>query len=176
MESTDMTKMHPVLYLYIDSKNVELFHKYITQTEKHNDDVLHSSHANSGFDLFLPESVTFDDIQTKMVDFQVKCEMKYYNTLENISSPSGFYLYPRSSLSKTPLMLSNHVGVIDSGYRGFLLGAFRNLSSRPYFVEKDQRLVQICSPDLKPFLVTIVDEAFLSITQRGTGGFGSTGR
>jgi len=155
---------------------MDLFHKYITQTEKHNDNVLTESHPNSGFDLFFPESVTFDNLNTKMVDFQVKCEMKYYNTLENVSKPSGFYLYPRSSLSKTPLMLSNHVGVIDSGYRGFLMGAFRNLESTPYSVEKDQRLVQICSPDLKPFLVTIVDEAFLSLTERGTGGFGSTGR
>jgi dUTP pyrophosphatase len=175
MESVDMNTMHPVLYLYVDSKNMDLFHKYITQTEKHNDDVLNGSHPNSGFDLFFPESATFDNINTKMVDFRVKCEMKYYNTLENVSKPSGFYLYPRSSLSKTPLMLSNHVGIIDSGYRGFLIGAFRNLSSIPYFVEKDNRLVQICSPDLKPFLVTIVDNEFFSITERGTGGFGSTG-
>jgi dUTP pyrophosphatase len=175
MESTDLSKMHPVLYLYIDSKNMELFHKYITQTEKHNDDVLHSSHPNSGFDLFLPESVTFNDIQTKLVDFHVKCEMKYYNTLENTSRPSAFYLYARSSLSKTPLMLSNHVGIIDSGYRGGLIGAFRNLSPELYVVEKYQRLVQICSPDLKPFLVTLVDEAFLSSTERGASGFGSTG-
>ena len=175
MESSDMKTMHPILYLHIDSKNMDLFNKYITQTEKHNREVLTGSHPNSGFDLFFPESVTFDNVNTKMVDFCVKCEMKYYNALENVSKPSGFYLYPRSSLSKTPLMLSNHLGVIDSGYRGFLIGAFRNLSATSYNVEKDQRLVQVCSPDLKPFLVTLVDETFLSITERGTGGFGSTG-
>jgi dUTPase len=72
-------------------------------------------------------------------------------------------------------MLSYQVGNIDSGYRGFLIGAFRNLSPETHVVEKYQRLVQICSPDLKPFLVTLVDEAFLSSTERGAGGFGSTG-
>ena len=170
-----MNKMHPVLYLYIGSNNAEIINSYVNQVEKHNEDVLNGSHPNSGFDLFLTESVKFDNIKTTMVDFHVKCEMKYYNTLENTSKPSAFYLYARSSLSKTPLMLSNHVGIIDSGYRGFLMGAFRNLSPESDVVEKYQRLVQICSPDLKPFLVTLVDEAFLSSTERGAGGFGSTG-
>jgi dUTP pyrophosphatase len=170
-----MNKMHPVLYLYIGSNNAEIINSYVNQVEKHNEDVLNGSHPNSGFDLFLTESVKFDNIKTTMVDFRVKCEMKYYNTLENTSKPSAFYLYARSSLSKTPLMLSNHVGIIDSGYRGFLMGAFRNLSPESYVVEKYQRLVQICSPDLKPFLVTLVDEAFLSSTERGAGSFGSTG-
>jgi dUTP pyrophosphatase len=170
-----MNKMHPVLYLYVDPNNVDLFNTYKNQVENHNNDVLNGSHPNSGFDLFFTESLRFDNFKTTMVDFRVKCEMKYYNTLENISKPSAFYLYARSSLSKTPLMLSNHVGIIDSGYRGFLMGAFRNLSPEPYVVEKHQRLVQICSPDLKPFLVTLVDETFLSSTERGAGGFGSTG-
>jgi hypothetical protein len=35
MDTTDMNTLHPVLYLYIDSTNMDLFHKYITQTEKH---------------------------------------------------------------------------------------------------------------------------------------------
>lgn len=170
-----MNKMHSVLYLYVDSNNTDLINSYKNQVEKHNNDVLTSSHPNSGFDLFFTETLDFDNIKTTMVDFRVKCEMKYYNTLENTSKPSAFYFYARSSLSKTPLMLSNHVGIIDSGYRGFLMGAFRNLSTESYVVEKYQRLVQICSPDLKPFLVTLVDEAFLSSTERGAGGFGSTG-
>jgi dUTP pyrophosphatase len=170
-----MNKLHPVLYLYVDSNNLDLINSYKNQAEKHNNEVLNGSHPNSGFDLFFTESAKFDNVKTTMVDFRVKCEMKYYNTLENISKPSAFYLYARSSLSKTPLMLSNHVGIIDSGYRGFLLGAFRNLSPESYVVEKYQRLLQICSPDLKPFLVTLVDESFLSSTERGTGGFGSTG-
>jgi dUTP pyrophosphatase len=166
---------HHILYLYIDSENMLLFHNYISQIEEHNDNVLNGSHPNSGFDLFFPEQVEFNSIKTKMVDFRVKGEMKYFDTVERIFKPCGFYLYPRSSLSKTPLMLANHVGIIDSGYRGFLIGAFRNLANESFSVEKDQRLLQICTPDLKPFLVKMIDEKTMSITDRGSGGFGSTG-
>ena len=35
----------------------------------------------------------------------------------------GYYLYPRSSISKTPLILANSVGIIDSGYRGNIKAA-----------------------------------------------------
>ena len=72
-------------------------------------------------------------------------------------------------------MLANHTGVIDSGYRGFLIGAFRNLSSDPYVVEKETRLLQVCHPSLYPIYVVISDETELSSTSRGEGGFGSTG-
>ena len=54
-----------------------------------------------------------------------------------------------------------------------IFAAFRNLSGDDYFVEEHVRLVQICDPELKPFLVRIVNQ--LSETSRGEGGFGSTG-
>ena len=87
-------------------------------------------------------------------------------------------MYPRSSLSKTQLRLANSVGIIDSGYRGNLIGAFDCLSKKgEYKVLKDDRLVQICSPDLAPIMVEIVDteEKLGKKTTRGQGGFGSTG-
>ena len=82
---------------------------------------------------------------------------------------------------KTPLMLANHTGIIDSGYRGFVKGAFRHLNSvsneQPYHVDKHTRLLQICHPSLCPVLVTIVEnESDLSDSSRGEGGFGSTGK
>jgi len=172
----DFDKTHDhILYLYIDSENVPLLHNYVNQIEQHNNNILNGSHPNSGFDLFFPEQVEFDSINTKMVDFRVKGEMKYFDNTKCKLDPCGFYLYPRSSLSETPLMLSNHVGIIDSGYRGFLIGAFRNLTCKSFSVKKDERLLQICAPDLKPFLVKLIDEKIMSVTQRGSGGFGSTG-
>jgi len=161
-----MNHSYPILHFYVDKKNISLYNSYVNSIEKHNTEVLNSSYPNSGFDLFFPERETFYSIKTKMVDFQVKAEMK---------EPSAFYLYPRSSISKTPLLLSNHVGIIDSGYRGFLIGAFRNLDTSDYTVEEGQRLLQICAADLKPFLVKLVDENGLSKSERGNGGFGSTG-
>ena len=90
----------------------------------------------------------------------------------------SYYLHPRSSLSKTPLMLANHTGIIDSGYRGRIMAAVRNLSPSDYVVENNVRLFQICAPALERFLVKLISveefEQFAS-TGRGTGGFGSTG-
>jgi len=88
-------------------------------------------------------------------------------------------MYPRSSLSKTPLRLANSVGIIDAGYRNNLIGAFDLIKNHveTYFVEKHSRLLQICSPILCPIYVELVTtQADLStLTERNEGGFGSTG-
>jgi dUTP pyrophosphatase len=159
-------------------KTPELTEKYRDYICNHNMSLFTDKFVNSGFDLFFPENVKFGDvIESKMVNFQVKCEMRIYNFTTNKWTPTGYYMYPRSSLSKTPLILSNHVGIIDSGYRGNLMGAFRiiDLSWESYIVEKNTRLLQVCAPDLRPIVVRIVDESFFQETERGAGGFGSTG-
>jgi dUTP pyrophosphatase len=91
--------------------------------------------------------------------------------------PTAFQIYPRSSLSKTPLMLSNHVGIIDCGYRGNIKGAFRCLNVDQFYVQKFTRLLQICHPSLSKIRVFLVEnENDLSSTERGDRGFGSTGK
>jgi dUTP pyrophosphatase len=94
----------------------------------------------------------------------------------DVKIPLGFYLYPRSSTgSKTSLRLSNSVGIIDSGYRGELIGVF-DASNDETIIGGETRLLQICSGDLTPFevkLVYSIDD--LNVTTRGSGGFGSTG-
>ena len=103
--------------------------------------------------------------------------MVYYDSVKTKTYPSPFYMYPRSSISKTPLTLSNSVGVIDSGYRGNLIAAFRYLSNSctPYTVDKYNRLIQICHPSLCKIFVILVNKEELTTTERGTDGFGSTG-
>ena len=105
------------------------------------------------------------------------------------AKPCGFYLYPRSSISKTRMRLANSVGIIDAGYRGDLIAAVDTIglfgSTDIWHVWKEtlspikkyDRYFQVCAPDLSPFLVHIVDaENELSPpTARGQGGFGSTG-
>jgi dUTPase len=56
-----------------------------------------------------------------------------------------------------------------------MIGAFRCFVDN-YTVEKHNRLLQICHPKLEPFIVKLVDESELSETERGEGGFGSTGK
>jgi dUTP pyrophosphatase len=168
---------YATLYLYVNSKNDELVELYKDHIKKHNEKIMSDEYPNSGFDLFIPQNTTFQKyIDSMFVDLEIKCEMTYHQKNKNIET-SAYYVYPRSSMSKTPLMLANHTGIIDSGYRGFLIAALRYLKSRDedYEVEKYTRLLQICHPSLCPIIVKLVDESDLSTTKRGAGGFGSTG-
>lgn len=175
----------PVLKIFIDSDDVELKELYKKQAEKTNDKVnmCNSCNCDSGFDLFVPEEVVFHSnnlFQTQKIDCKIKTEMMYYSSEKYEMKSHPYYLYARSSISKTPLMLANHVGIVDSGYRGNVIGAVRCMymedNSEQYKVEKFTRLFQICLPTLEPFFVEIVDNLEqLSTTERGSGGFGSTG-
>jgi len=138
---------------------------YEGMVDRHNREVEHNLYANAGFDLVFPETLCLLS-GTHMVDLQVHCAM-----YEEGKGPSAFYLYPRSSIYKTPLRLANSVGIIDSGYRGNLGAVFD--ASDSYECKAGQRIVQICSPSLDPFKVILVDN--LDETTRGAEGFGSTG-
>jgi len=169
---------YATLYLYVKSENHELVELYKDHVKKHNKKIMSDEYPNSGFDLFIPHDTQFQkEIDSVFVDLEVKCEMTY-NQKNKMAETSAYYVYPRSSISKTPLMLANHTGIIDSGYRGFLIAALRYLKSRDeqYEVEKHTRLLQICHPSLCPIIVKLVDESDLSKTKRGAGGFGSTGK
>lgn len=91
--------------------------------------------------------------------------------------PEGFVglIFARSSLgSKRGLAPANKVGVIDSDYRGEVKVVLHNHSSEPQIVEPGERVAQLA---IVPFLAADYEEApELSDTQRGAGGFGSTGR
>ena len=54
----------------------------------------------------------------------------------SVELPTAFQIHPRSSMSKTPLMLSNHTGIIDCGYRGNIIGAFRCLNVDHFYLQK----------------------------------------
>jgi|TARA_B100000214_G_C23940092_1_gene615260 dUTP pyrophosphatase len=155
-----------------------VFEKMILKMKVQNNEELQELYKNSysnvsgdaGMDLFVPCSVT---IPAKSMGFKIdhliSCEVSIQG------SPASFYLYPRSSMGgKTPLRMSNSVGIIDSGYRGNLIGMVDNISDQDYTVEAGSRLFQICSPTLNnPIELNIVQE--LSETERGEGGIGSTG-
>lgn len=136
--------------------------------------ISYSSRSNysddSGIDLICPEDLI---IPPKAYSFKInlgiKCEMVCEN---NNSLP--YMLVPRSSMgSRTPLRLSNSIGIIDKGYRGNIIAIVDNISDNQYHISKGDRLFQICHPLLTPIRFCIVNE--LSETERGTGGLGSTG-
>ena len=76
--------------------------------------------------------------------------------------------------AKTPLRLSNSMGLIDAGYRGNIIALVDNLSETDYKVMPGSRLVQLVSPVADPITFQVVNS--LSETSRGTGGLGSTGQ
>jgi len=93
--------------------------------------------------------------------------------------PNGFVglVFPRSSIRKTDLSLSNSVGVIDSGYRGELQATFNKVAGDGYLRERyliGDRIAQIMIIPHPPIEFEEADE--LSDTERGDGGFGSTGK
>ena len=95
-----------------------------------------------------------------------------------IALPSAEYValvFARSGLGiKKGVCLSNGVGVIDSDYRGEIGVGLVNLGSEPYAVQPGDRIAQLMVvPVVQPTL-TVVDT--LDETERGAGGFGSTGR
>lgn len=127
-------------------------------------------HTDSGLDLPLPCDVVIpkNSIGVK-IPLGISVEPKFVD-----NKPRGYYLYPRSSTgSKTPLRLSNGTGIIDFEYRGVITACVDNISNEDFRATKGQRLFQLCSPDLSPIDVDVVD--VLSNTKRQSGGYGSTG-
>jgi len=134
---------------------------------------------DSGFDLFFPGvdgNVCVGLPVVNKIDFKVKCSTSilYKDGSEYVT---GYTLFPRSSLSKTPLRLANSVGVIDSGYRGNIIGMF-DCKCHEFKINYMDRLLQICAPTMCPIYVELVEkESDLGVmSSRGDGGFGSTGR
>ena len=120
-----------------------------------------------------PGDAGMDLTATSIIDeaFQVT-----YGTGIAVEIPEGYVglIFPRSSIRKYQLQLSNSVGVIDSGYRGEIQFTFNKtggVPSKKY--EVGDRIGQLI---IMPFPTIIpIESNDLSDSERGTGGFGSTG-
>lgn len=94
-----------------------------------------------------------------------------------IQLPEGWLalIIPRSSIgAKTPLRLSNSVGLIDSGYRGELGVLYDNISDKPYEIKAGDRIAQLLVMPNYRFQATVVDT--LTSSDRGETGFGDSGK
>ena len=180
-------------------KYTEIVRMYKEKVAAHNKKVCESKYPDSGFDLLVPYDYSehafgYTNNRISPTTFRaplgVKCAMVLVDSYtERAASatpatPVGYYLYPRSSIVKTPFRMANSVGIIDAGYRGEVMAVVDNTDSAnndlkvclDRYAPPMSRMFQICSPTLEPFLVRIVEhEDELGITERGCGGFGSTG-
>lgn len=100
-----------------------------------------------------------------------------YRTGLAIEIPDGYVglIFPRSSIHKYDLSLANAVGVIDSGYRGEITFQFKTteISRFATTYKAGERIGQLVIMPV-PF-VELVEAEELSSTERGTGGYGSSG-
>ena len=131
----------------------------------------HNYKSDSGFDLYCPNDIV---IPAMSIGFKLDLQVKLMLTDEN-GNGKPFMLVPRSSMgAKTPLRLSNSIGIIDKDYRGNIIGLIDNLSKDYFIAKKGDRLLQIV-----PFNgdgVGSVSFGTVNETVRGTSGLGSTGQ
>ena len=125
--------------------------------------------TDAGADLFSTITLDIYPGEQKMVDTGVAVQI-----------PVGFVglVYNRSSQGKIGVQLANSVGVIDADYRGNIKVLLKNTGDEPYFIKQhDTRIAQlVISPVvLAEFGDFTGTEEQWNTTERGTGGFGSTG-
>lgn len=203
-----------VLKMFIDTNDDNFKYTYIEAVNNHNNKLIQcQQYIDAGFDLFAPgnegnELTTYgtnlrffgpgwdDRSPVNKLDHKICCSARMI-TDTGKSFNTGYYMHPRSSLSKTRLRLANSTGIIDAGYRGHLIGMFDvvnieesvdnhmiqdnihyNNNEADYWGKKYDRYVQICAPNLCPIVVEIVEslDELGSETERGSRGFGSSGR
>jgi dUTP pyrophosphatase len=100
--------------------------------------------------------------------------VKYYTTWLKVQPDPGYYfeLVGRSSISKTGHMLANNIGIIDATYNGPIIVALRKIDPSAPDLILPCRLVQLIARQL---IHLEAIEGDMETTQRGSGGFGSTG-
>ena len=124
----------------------------------------YACHGDAGLDL-------------KAISITVTEDYIEYGTGLAIEIPYGFaaFIYPRSSISNYSLILANSVGVVDSGYKGELKVRFKKIGDKDRIYEIGNKVAQlVLMPIAIANSIEVVDE--LSATDRGTGGFGHTGK
>lgn len=123
---------------------------------------------SAGIDLYacIDEPLYLHADKSAMIPTGIACEF-----------PKGYFglMLPRSSVGvKKKLALLNTAGVIDNSYRGEIMMAFVNNNNHTQVIEPGDRLAQLI---LLPYVVyDIIETDTLTDTERGEGGFGSTGK
>lgn len=122
----------------------------------------------AGMDLCaaISEPITLEPLERKLIPTGLKIELEHGYEAQ---------IRPRSGLSiKHGITLINCVGTVDEDYRGEVCVPLVNLSNSSYTIEPQERIAQMVIAKVEQAKIQVVTE--LSDTQRGVGGFGSTGK
>jgi hypothetical protein len=170
----------PFMELRLLVEDPELRSNYESHINAHNAKMLQNiEFPDAGFDLTTPYlksssigSHHFKCHKVNKLDLGVKCRAVLYDSAGS-SSNTGYYMYPRSSISKSCIRLANSVGIIDAGYRGPLIAMLDVVYGDECYLNAYDKMFQICAPNLVPIVAVLVDDLGAT-TMRGEGGFGST--
>jgi dUTP pyrophosphatase len=130
-------------------------------------------HENATIPFYAKESDAGMDLVITDIKGETEWDISYGFGI-SMEIPDGFMglVFPRSSIRKTDLILSNSVGVIDAGYRGEIQATFKKTGGAVYKIgDRGAQLIIIPHPIIE---WNEVNE--LNNTERGEGGFGSTGK
>lgn len=128
----------------------------------------YATKGSAGMDLTacIDEDIVLKPLERKLIPTGIAIKLP--------SEDYGAFLFARSGLAtKKGITLSNCVGVVDSDYTGEIKVGLINLSNEDYILTKGERIAQMVILPVAQAKFTVVDE--LEITERGSGGFGSTG-
>jgi dUTP pyrophosphatase len=125
--------------------------------------------GSAGMDLYacIEEEVTINPGKLVIIPTGIAIALPSENYMANIYARSGLGV-------KHGICLSNGVGVIDSDYRGEVCVGLCNVSDTPYTVQPQERVAQLVIAPVS--LMDTVQVQELDETDRGAGGFGSTGK
>ena len=130
-------------------------------------------HENATIPFYAKESDAGMDLVITDIKGETEWDISYGFGI-SMEIPEGFMglVFPRSSIRKTDLILSNSVGVIDAGYRGEIQATFKKTGGAVYKIgDRGAQLIIIPHPIIE---WNEVNE--LNNTESGEGGFGSTGK
>ena len=145
---------------------MKLFIKVLNQkAQKYYENHGHFHQGDAGLDLYVLEDLEFEPGETKLIKLGISCEPE---------NGVGYFLMPRSSISKTPLRMSNSIGLIDAGYRGEIMACCDNIKNDKYSIKEGERLFQLVSATCSDISYELKED--LNDSTRGYGGFGSTGK
>ena len=128
----------------------------------------YATEGSAGMDLIacIDEDIVLKPLERKLIPTGIAISLP--------SAEYGAFIFARSGLaSKKGITLANCVGVVDSDYTGEIKVALINLSSEQYTLTNGERIAQMVIMPVAQARLTVTDE--LNATQRGSGGFGSTG-
>lgn len=161
---SDVNKLSVEISKKISTDNVEVVIP-VGIKKLHENSVIpkYSTNGDAGLDLVVTKIIEESDNHISY-DFGLSIEIPY-----------GYVglLFPRSSIRNKGLILSNSVGVIDSGYRGSLMATFKKVGDGDVYSIGDRaaQLIILPYPQIK-----FVEKEELTNTERGVGGYGSTGK